>query len=85
MKQYEDRLIRIEEKQDRIAELISHINVTLGEQHVDIKHHIKRTDLLEIIVNNLKKQVDMASGALKFIGLVAVLVSIAEVFMKAIK
>lgn len=40
-------LIRLESKVDKIGDQIGSINVTLAEQHVTLKDHIRRTELLE--------------------------------------
>jgi hypothetical protein len=39
--------IRLEAKVDKISDQIGTINVTLAEQHVTLKEHIHRTELLE--------------------------------------
>lgn len=66
------RLERIEEKLDATNEKLASINKTLAEQHVSLKEHVRRTNLLEIAVDILKNQMLMAMGALKFVGWLAV-------------
>ena len=77
-----DRLL---EKLDKIEEKIANIDVTLAKQHVSLDTHIKRTDLLEKLVNEIRKEeiapiskhVARVEGALKFVGFLSVLIGIA--------
>lgn len=80
----DQKLIRIEDKIDGIHDKISAIDTTLAAQHESLKHHIKRTDMLEAELKPIRKHVDMVSGALKFIGIIAALVAIIE-FIRSIK
>lgn len=57
---------------------LNSITTTLAEQHVTLKDHIRRTELLEEQMEPVKKHVNMVNGALKFIGLLGIAVSIAE-------
>lgn len=66
-------LQRIEDKIDKIVDQIGSINATLAAQHVSLDTHIKRTDLLEAEIKPIKSHVNMISGALKLIGLIATL------------
>ena len=50
-----ERLATIEEKLDKVLE-------QQGEIKVDLKYHIKRTDLLETEVGSLRKYVYMGLG-----------------------
>lgn len=43
-------------KSDEILKEITQIKVTLGEQHVTLKDHIRRTEILETKVAPLEKQ-----------------------------
>jgi len=45
-----DRIERIEQKVDEVQKSISNIDVTLAEQHVSLKEHMRRTDLLERVM-----------------------------------
>ncbi len=65
------RLVRIEKKLDDSNEHLAAIDVTLAAQHESIKDHIRRTELLEINLEPIKKHVDMFNGVLKFIGILA--------------
>ena len=66
-----DRFDRIEIKIDKVVEHISSIDSTLAAQHISLKDHIRRTELLEKDVAPIKAHVAMVSGALKLIGLIA--------------
>lgn len=77
------RLQRIEDKLDDAAHRITSIDVTLAAQHVSLREHIKRSDLLEAQMKPIERKINMVEGALKLIGLIAVLVGIAEILVKA--
>lgn len=62
----ENKLNRIEGKLDKVVEHISSIDSTLAAQHVQLKEHIRRTELLEADVAPLKKRYHMVSGIVKF-------------------
>lgn len=78
---YDDKLSKIESKLDKIQDNISAINSTLAAQHESLKIHIKRTDLLEKKLEPVERHVIMINGILKFIGVIAVLATIAEGIM----
>ncbi len=63
----DERSTRIEQKLDKVVEHIGSIDVTLGKQHVSLCDHIRRTELLEQEIAPIKKHVNMVSGALKLI------------------
>lgn len=65
------KLERIEDKIDKIGDRMSSIDTTLASQHISLQDHIRRTELLENAVEPIKKHVAMVHGALKLIGLVA--------------
>lgn len=68
---------------ERIAESLAKITIDIAEIRRDLAHHIRRTDLaeehLEMIKADLKPvqaHVLMMSGALKLVGILAVLVTL---------
>jgi len=63
----DDRLHRIENKIDKVVEHIASIDVTLGEQHVSLKDHIRRTEILEEQIKPISRHVDMVVGVGKFL------------------
>lgn len=69
----EDKLERIECKIDKVVDHLGSIDVTLAAQHASLKEHIRRTELLEQEVAPIKTHVNMISGGLKLIGLLAAL------------
>jgi hypothetical protein len=70
------RLTRIEQKIDDQNEHLSSIDITLGMQSVQLKHHIKRTDDLQQITLQVQKQIFLINGAVKLLGIVATIVGI---------
>lgn len=58
----------LEAKIDIVVQKISSIDSTLAGQAVQLKDHIRRTELLETELKPVKKQVDMVQGALKLLG-----------------
>lgn len=76
------RLERIETKLDDIGDHLGQINVTLAAQHVSLKEHIRRTALLEQEMKPVKKHVYMVNGALKLLGVLALLATIIEGIIK---
>lgn len=80
-----DKLLRIENKIDKIVDRVQEVEVILGKQHVtqrehtkDLAEHMRRTDLLEQQIKPLEKKAAMIEGALKLIGGMAVLVGIVQ-------
>jgi archaellum component FlaC len=63
----DERIIRIEDKIDKVVEHIGSIDSTLAAQHVSLKEHMRRTELLEQEIEPIKAHVDMVSGAVKLI------------------
>jgi hypothetical protein len=66
-----ERLDRIENKLDRILEAQNAMNVIQAKQAVDIEHHIKRTDLLELRLDDTRKLVYMGAGICALLALLA--------------
>lgn len=67
----DERDVRIENKLDKVVEHIGSIDATLAAQHVSLTEHIRRTNLLEQEIAPIKKHVNMVSGALKLILILA--------------
>lgn len=67
----ENKLNRIESKLDKVVEHISSIESTLAGQHVQLKEHIRRTELLETDMAPVKRHVNMINGIVKLFGLIA--------------
>lgn len=72
------RLERIEKKLDDSNDHLASIDVTLALQHESLRHHIKRTDTLQRMAERADKHINMVSGALKLLGIVATLLAITE-------
>lgn len=71
------RLERIEAKIDDLNDHLGSIDVTLGQQHISLKEHIRRTSILEDEFKPIKKHVNMVEGGFKLLGILA---SVAAVF-----
>jgi hypothetical protein len=54
-----EMLIHMLQKMDSLAENVGQIKESQARTEMDIKYHIKRTDLLEEAVGMLKRQVDL--------------------------
>lgn len=80
----ENKLDKIEEKVDKIGEQLGAIDKTLTAQHVVLKEHIRRTEILEADIAPLKKHVTMIEGALKFIGFVCVVAGAAAAIIEVL-
>lgn len=79
-----DDFFRLENKIDKLDSRLDKIDITLAKQHEQIAIHIKRSDLLEQQVEPIKTQVAMVSGAMKLLGLLAIITAIGESIIKAI-
>lgn len=79
---YDAKLDRIETKIDRIHERLNSVDVTLAAQHVSLETHIKRTDLIEAQMEPVKRHVAMMHGAVKVVGMAAVLVGMVTGMLK---
>ena len=60
-----DRLPRIEEKLDKVIEHISSIDSTLSAQHISLRDHIRRTELLEEKITPIEKSYERSNGVIK--------------------
>ncbi len=76
------RLERIEIKIDDLGDHLASIDTTLGAQHVSLREHIKRSDMLERRVDDIEKKSYMAQGALKLLSILAILATLIDVIVK---
>ena len=77
----DERLIRIEDKVDKLSDKISSIDVTLAAQHEVLKEHTRRSTALEAIVEPIQKRDLMILGAAKVLAVIAAVVTtIIELF-----
>lgn len=74
----EFRLIRIEDKIDKIA-------VEQAAQHETLKEHTKRSTMLEEDMKPLRKHVAQMQGAIKLVGLLGVVAAIIEAILMVLK
>jgi hypothetical protein len=80
--QDDKRLERIELKLDDTADHLGNIDVTLKGQAVQLEDHIRRTNELQDIVISINRKVTLAEGAMKFIGVVAIIAEAVRLFVK---
>ncbi len=74
-----------DQKLDKIQEDIGEIKMHLAEYNVLLDVHIKRSDMLEKKMEPIETHVAMVNGGLKMLGLLAVLVALAEFAMKVMQ
>lgn len=77
-----DRLTRIEDKVDVLGTRLSSIDSTLSAQHVSLKDHIRRTELLEQEIIPLKQRDAAISVMIK---LLLFVVSVMEIISLIIR
>ncbi len=73
----DDNFNRLENKIDKLDNRLDSIDVTLAAQHVSLKEHMRRTQILEDDLEPIKTHVIMVQGGLKLIGLFALCISFA--------
>ncbi len=73
---------RIHDKLDRIEQRLNNIDVTLAVNTESLKEHIKRTNLLEAAMEPIKAHVNRVDGALRFLGIVSLIVAIVTGLIK---
>lgn len=77
----QDRLLRIEEKIDKLVERLGSIDVTLAKQHDQLEYHIKRTDLLESELKPVRDHVRFLKTAMKWIAVCGTIAGIVKLFL----
>lgn len=83
---------KLELKVDKILEKIASIDVTLVGQHMQLKEHLRRSQLNEENMELLRQQfkpveihVTQVTGALKFLGIISLLVGVAAGIIKILE
>jgi hypothetical protein len=76
---------RFEDKIDRITDRIASIDKTLGEQAVELKEHIRRTDLLEKKVEKSEEFINRQMGAVKLLMIIISIVAACETVVHYLK
>lgn len=84
MDRYTKILERLETKIDDQNEHLTSIDVTLGIQSVQLRDHIRRTNLLEAQLKPIQKHIDMTKGAYKLIGILTAIGALYELFTRLI-
>ena len=75
----------MESKLDKISENINEIKITLAEQHVTLKEHVRRTEILEAEIKPLKAHVQGVHLVLKLIGVASMLGAAVEGAMSVLE
>lgn len=81
----DDRMIRIEDKVDRLGERLSSIDSTLAAQHVSLKAHMRRTELLEKALEPIKSHVSIIEALFKIFGAIGFIVALTSGIMEVAK
>lgn len=76
------RLERIELKIDDTNDHLASIDVILQGQHITLKEHVRRSNLLEAKIVPLETHVYRVEGALKLITLLAAIAAVVELFRR---
>ena len=79
------QLDRIEAKIDKLDARQNRMEITQVAQHLTLEEHTKRSTMLEAIVLPMQKKMNMAEGALKLVGIVAMLAGIVDVILRAFR
>ena len=72
------QLDRLETKLMAIDEHLSRIDLTLAEQHLSLRTHMRRTAALEKEISPISKHIQRVQGAAALIGLMAAVAGILE-------
>lgn len=75
---------RVLEKLDKMDDRLNSVDKTLAEQHVSLKEHIRRTEILEDEMKPIKDDMTMTKGVLKFVGFGATAIGAAVAIAKAL-
>lgn len=78
----DEKLNKIDEKLDLLSARMASIDVTIAKQQTSLEEHIRRSDLLEIQVDELRKFIYTARGGIAILSTVLVLI---EIISKCLK
>lgn len=84
-KRDETQLKRIESKLDDMNDHMASMDIKLGQQHISLKEHMRRTALLEDDMKPIRKKMAMFEGALQLIGVMAAIAALVEFSRWAMK
>lgn len=77
----DDKLTRIEDKIDLLAERLNSVDKTLVKQHEQLAYHIRRTDLLEAEVKPISEHVSFIRVTVRIVGILALVAGVIRLFM----
>jgi len=78
-----ETLKRIENKIEAVQANLTELNITVAKQEVTLTDHVRRTEILENEIKPLKKERYRTEGAVKLIGLCALLLGVVRGVMWA--
>ncbi len=81
----DERIIRIEDKIDKLGDHLGRIDVTIASQHEVLKEHIRRTQAIEKVIEPHQKIYITGKGVLKICGLIAASVTVAGICLEIIE
>jgi hypothetical protein len=73
----ETKLDAVKDAADEVKDHIASIDTTLALQHQSLVEHIKRTEILEKAIVPIQTHVSQVTGALKFVGILALFATVA--------
>lgn len=80
----DEQFDRIYNKLEKLDGTVAEINITLAEQHLSLKEHMRRTALLEKQMQPVKRHVENMHAIgwflLKLLGVISVIVGIYKAF-----
>lgn len=79
------RLERIEVKLDDVSDHLGSIDVTLKAQHITLKEHIRRTEVLEKEIGPIRKHVHTVQAIVLFLMSSAAVIGIVKLFYEIFK
>lgn len=76
----QDQTNKLDEQHQELDRRLDNIEKVMIAQEINLKEHIRRTDLLEEALKPIQKHVAMVEGVFKFLGLISLLLGIASGF-----
>lgn len=70
-------MARLREDLNKIHDRLNSIDVTMASQHVTLKEHIRRTELLETEIGPIKEHVTLVQAIIKVITVIGAAIGLA--------
>lgn len=81
----DERIIRIEDKLDKVSDRISSIDSTLAAQHESLKDHIRRTRLLEEAIVPMQTDLSTFKGVLQVLGILGGIIGVGAAVVEIVQ